>query len=317
MKPTSVIFLILSVILIAAGAVTCFVASQMASAQEIALFEDTEDENGDSHYYKDFSSSDPSIVTVSVKDADVHIFGTADSGMSVDLKNFPRSLYELSLANNNLTVSDSVNLFSVVRKGADGLGFTGLRRFIRGGLFRGGDRKVELAVSESNTVKQYNISVENGDIVIEDIGVGADYSLSVKNGSITLKNISSASGLNADIGTGDLTVENLNGASDVSVRIADGDASVTGDFGEDAEAVFELLKGEAHLTLPKRDGIRWYLKSGSELSLFGEPLGTSFQNAGEGESIRVTAHGEVVIDEMPAEVLPAPEGEIPAEEPAA
>ena len=94
MKPTSIIFLIVSVALALAGLVTMRIAEGIGVREGIQVVADTTDE-GDSVFTYDFSEDSIGKISVSVGTADINIIGGADKPY-IELVNFADGLYEFS-----------------------------------------------------------------------------------------------------------------------------------------------------------------------------------------------------------------------------
>ena len=77
MKPTSIIFLIVSVALALAGLVTMRIAEGIGVREGIQVVADTTDD-GDSVFTYDFSEDSIGKISVSVGTADINIIGGAD-----------------------------------------------------------------------------------------------------------------------------------------------------------------------------------------------------------------------------------------------
>ena len=76
MKPTSIIFLVVSVLLIIGGVIACTVAKDIAVTDGYTLFHDAE--GGGTYVRHDFKSSDVNKIELVVTDAEIHIYGGAE-----------------------------------------------------------------------------------------------------------------------------------------------------------------------------------------------------------------------------------------------
>ena len=75
MKPTSIIFLVVSVLLIVGGIITCAIAKDIAITDGYTLFNDAE--GGGTYVRHDFQASGIMKVEMNVTDAEINIYGGA------------------------------------------------------------------------------------------------------------------------------------------------------------------------------------------------------------------------------------------------
>ena len=87
MRPTSMIFLVLSLILIFGGFMTCSIAKSMAASENISIYDQVFDENGDAIYTYNISEQAINKLALTFSDVDVTVVGGASSSY-VELKNF-------------------------------------------------------------------------------------------------------------------------------------------------------------------------------------------------------------------------------------
>ena len=85
MKPVSVVFLIISVILIILGILTCSFAMMQARVQGVQLY-DTKNSDGEIENIFDFSSEEIGKIEINVADADVKIICGADNN-KIEIRN--------------------------------------------------------------------------------------------------------------------------------------------------------------------------------------------------------------------------------------
>ena len=95
MKPTSVIFIIVSVILACTGLLLCMSAENLAVEQGVALF----NQQGDSenNYTESFDIDEEYLkkIVVSLNDVSVNVYGGAEKS-HIDLINFNNGSYDLT-----------------------------------------------------------------------------------------------------------------------------------------------------------------------------------------------------------------------------
>ena len=93
MKPTSIIFIIVTIILACAGVLMCISAENMAKDQGIALFKQEHD--GNNNYvetYDDIDEASLKKLVISLKNADINVYGGAEKSR-IELINFSDNSY--------------------------------------------------------------------------------------------------------------------------------------------------------------------------------------------------------------------------------
>jgi len=220
MKPTSVIFLILSVILIAAGFVICITAQKMAEANDIQLFYQETDfeENGIEFYEFKLVNK----ISLYLGDADVKIIFGAEKS-EVKLVNFSKNTYECLVSNKNLSIDDSISFISLFKITSEGFNFEGLRHFMQYNRFKDKDKYIEIYVSDDNEIKQFDIEVDNGDVSIINVPNQADYNISIGKGNLDLGIDRSISNVKIEVKNGDVRIAAPNTyTGNIDIKIGEG-----------------------------------------------------------------------------------------------
>lgn len=218
MRPTSVVFLILSVILIAGGVVTCVSAQKIAEANAIELFAHEFDENLNGIETHEFDDVNTNKITLNLKDVNVNIIGNAEATY-IKLTNFSKNTFEYSISNKNLTVDDSLNLYSLFQFTAGGLDFNGLRHFIYYDKFKDKQKSVDVYINKQQDIKQFDISVGSGIITVSNIPKQADFLIKVGDGEVNISNMKIISTISVKIDTGDFNINtvSMSGAIDAVI----------------------------------------------------------------------------------------------------
>lgn len=206
MKPTSVIFLIFSVILIASGIGVLFLAKDMAEEQHVALFSQFVDDDGNLIEKYDFSDDNISRLTLTLGDVDVHIYGNAESSY-IELINFPKNTYDLSVSSKTISIDNTISMMSFYRIRESGLNFSGLRHYLNLRNYSDRDRTLNIYISKEENIKIYDITQSKGSISISDLNYRADYSISLKKGDLYASNLTTNSVFNVNIGKGSVTLD--------------------------------------------------------------------------------------------------------------
>ncbi len=234
MRPTSIIFLIVSVLLIIGGFATAGVAKQLAASEGISLTDEISSEDGTYVYSYDYSRDSIGRITVNVRDAEINIIGGADKPR-IELINFPEGMYEFSssnrilMVNNNTDFSDPSNIANLA------MNFKGLRSFVSYYNIGSLPKTVNIYIAESNPVKIIDAEIETGTVSLKNCSVSADYNISVGQGNVEVLRINTASALNISIDRGNARLRDCEIAK-LSVNIGSGSVN--------AEALVEKLTAQ-------------------------------------------------------------------------
>ena len=270
MKPTSIIFLIFSVIILVVGMIVCNVATKLADKQGVVLFEQTTLENGDTVIKKEIPNDKFTKLELEIKDAPVNIFGGAESSY-VELVNFDVNSYGISDLNNTLSIDDSFNITSLF-KSTGGAQFKGLRYVVFDRKEKkGSEKSVNIYLSDNTDLKNISIKLGKGSVYVKSVSKALDYSLVTEQGNVTLDEVKNATlakirtgsgtvALNYSIGTlfdvdiasGQFNVINHN-SDQISYAVGVSTGIVRYN-GEDKGSRFESVSGDPLTTINARIG---------------------------------------------------------------
>ncbi len=228
MKPVSIIFLIISVILVIVGLLTCSIAMLQSKRQGVDLY-DTTIENGKSEAEYDFSEDTIGKVQIEVGDCDVDIIFGADEN-KVQMNNFSSAGYICEVDNRALVIEDTVNLFDITDIIENGkIRFKGFRYFLRDRKLTAGSKTLKLYVSEKFDLKVIDIKVKNGNVNIAGYVNNTDYTINISNGNLTATDLVTESGVTVTVGKGRISLHRVTARSlDLSVEEGDIEAVVSG-----------------------------------------------------------------------------------------
>lgn len=217
MKPTSVIFLILAVILIVGGVILCFVSGALASGADIELFCDYVDEEGNAVTEHDLSGKSVSAVNIDLESAVINIYGGSEKSY-VKVENFPDKAYEFWLTAGELNFKDThaLSVFSSFRINESGFGFDGLRHYLALNKYDDKDNVIDIYLSSKDSINTLNIDVNNGEINISDLDVISEINLNVNDGKIALNSVNSAGKANVTAKNASLIFDGCNIADTIA-----------------------------------------------------------------------------------------------------
>ena len=209
MKLTSVIFLIISVILLFTGVFLCNYAREIAPNQA-AIDGYIVNEDGDTvvEYY--FEEGGISTVNVDLSDCDVQIVKGGKTSYVV-MKNFLTTQYICSVSGKILNVSNNISLSDYINFDGSGVKFGGVWQTLRAKFVDKGntDRLVYVYIGEDEAIKQVNITSSGGVVRLVGFNDGQNVSLTVNNSTVELDSITAES-IKLESQKSEVTLSNTN-----------------------------------------------------------------------------------------------------------
>ncbi len=182
-KPTSIVFLIVSVLLILGGIITCSIAEGAAAAEGVQLFPVYE--NGTSKLTVPLDKSSISKLNIVVADANVNIIGGAEESY-IEVINYKPNYYTLTTTSKVLSFSEIPDLKTMVKFWETGFSFSGIRNIINTMRTTLGPKAVNIYLSNDHDVNQLNVTMENGALMISNIHTAGSFDITVAKGSVTI-----------------------------------------------------------------------------------------------------------------------------------
>ncbi len=206
MKPVSIIFLIVGLVLIIAGFIVAGVASDNAEKENIMLLSD-KSEDGQSYTFREYYSNENITgIKIDVNDAEINIIGGSDKAYA-ELVNFRGGTYELSgertLTISNSTGKDSVdNIFSMVKS------FKGLHGFLDYMRFSGEGKKIiNIHVCDGNSIKNIECNSKDGAVRVTNMKADCNYSVNLTKGNFWASGIETDELVTVNIKEGNVIIE--------------------------------------------------------------------------------------------------------------
>lgn len=186
MKPSSIIFLILSLILIIGGVVTCVIASAMAKGEDTPLFAQVKTPDGDLLYTCEYDPENLSRIELNINKATVNVY--ASDKDKIELLNFTEGSYSRGITNQAYVIDESFNLSQLFIFDQGGFSFNGLRQYFRNFSFKPKPKVVNVYIA-AESIKSLSITLKEGTVNIDSVALAGDFNLKVTEGNINLKNI--------------------------------------------------------------------------------------------------------------------------------
>ena len=282
MKPVSVIFLIVSGIMIIVGLLVCSFAMVQANNQNIDLYDMTI-EDGQSKAEYDFSEDIFNRIQISVGKCTVRVVCGADENKVV-MRNFSSAGYVCEVENRTLVIEDTVNIADFTELAKGNFRFKGFRYYLRDRKITSSDKSVTVYVTDKFDVKALDITVEKGDVSVIGYENGTDYNIDIKTGNLTAKSINTDSTVKAKIGKGSVDLTEVT-SKIISIEVEEGNikAAVSGreitalaqkgdiyiDSMDDlAQFNFTLRAPKSQVTLVNRTKDAMYVATDAQLTNF-------------------------------------------------
>ena len=195
MKPASIIALIISVLLVLGGYITCSAAEKRAEKNNEFLFSEIRE---DDHVQKvDLTEATITKIALSVDNAEINIIGGSESSY-IEFVNFQENYYSLSVANRVLNFDEIPDLISMVKFWENGFAFKGMRHFLS--IFRENDveekdKRIDIYLTADREIKNFDISAVTCNISITNMLSATDYLINATNVTIKTDSISTTSAL--------------------------------------------------------------------------------------------------------------------------
>ncbi len=277
MKPASIIFLVLGVLVVIAGIITCSYAEALAEEEGIDIFNETVDQEGNRVSYLDYDTSELNKIAISVKSGDVTIVGS--DTQRVEMQNYLEGTYFKGAANNTLYVNDTMSIVDMFKEGGLGLSFNGLRTYIRSFMRSGGDKAVTVYIPSGISLNAISVYIEdsaNSTVTVKGLDTTADLQIEANSGNIVLDNVFSSGivVIKGDSGSTEIKGGSLN---ELRYESKDGDISFS-DVWFSVARIEVSGKGNIYLKLANAiDGYEATISAGGGIFADGKELGGTFK----------------------------------------
>ncbi len=218
MKPTSIVSLIIAVLLIILGLVTCMIAQNMATANGEFLFSETREDGLVNTV--DLTESEISKIELIVSDAEINIIGRSEKAC-IEFVNFRENYYNLSAANRVLSFSEIPDITSMLKFWENGFTFKGMRYLLN---FKKDQEQpadvrkiINLYLTSEKEIKIFDISADNCTLNIETMSSATDYNITVKTAEITTTGLKTSSNFNINAKETDIPAKSVTLNMDTSM----------------------------------------------------------------------------------------------------
>ena len=199
MKPTSVIFLIVSILLASVGFLLCMTATSLATEQGIGLFTQIGDDDDNYIAIETFTEEELKKIVVKVSNVRVNIIGGAEESR-IELVNFMNNSYQIQAGRSTLQISDNSGITGIIDIDNFKINFHGFRDYLHY-LFDyiagrpQKDQVLNVYLTDEADLVNFNITVGDGDITISNMTTDCDYKIVIDSGVVDINNVNTDSSI--------------------------------------------------------------------------------------------------------------------------
>ena len=194
MKPTSVIFLIVAVLIICLGVLLCITGNSMATDMGISVFAPTGDAENNCSTTETFESEELKKIVLNFTDVNINIYGGAEEE-KVELVNFTDGTYVYSLSKSTMQIYENSGITSFIDLENFKIYFNGFRDYLHHYKYRDKQRSVNLYLKNEADIIKFDITTQSGNITIKDLSLGCDYKITTATGTLSLENVTTDSNI--------------------------------------------------------------------------------------------------------------------------
>lgn len=199
MKPTSVIFLIVSILLACVGFLLCMTATSLATEQGIGLFAQVGDEDDNYVATEEINEEELKKIVVKVSNVQVNIIGGAEKS-EIELVNFMNNSYLIQAGRSTLQISDNSGISGIIDIDNFKINFHGFRDYLHY-LFdyiAGRPQKEQILnvyLTDAADLVNFNITAGDADITVSHMTADCDYKVILANGVVTFEDVTTDSSI--------------------------------------------------------------------------------------------------------------------------
>lgn len=211
MKPTSVIFLIVSVLLACVGIMLCMTATSLANEQGIGLFDQVGDGEDNYVHYETFAEEELKKIVIKVSDVKVNVIGGAEES-KIELVNFPNNSYQIQAGRSTLQISDNAGISGIVDIENLKINFNGFRDYLHY-VFDDSvkEKSLNLYLTDNADLVNLNITTTTGDITVSDLTTDCDFKVVISNGVVDFRDVITESSVQIEAtDSANINIDNVN-----------------------------------------------------------------------------------------------------------
>ena len=199
MKPTSVIFLIVAVLLACLGFLLCMTATSLATEQGIGLFAQVGDEDDNYVSTEAINEEDLKKIVVKVGNVKVNVIGGAEEA-KIELVNFMNNSYQIQAGRSTLQISDNSGISGIVDIDNFKINFHGFRDYLHylSDYVAGKPQKeqvLNIYLTDTADLVNFNITMGSGDLTVSHMQADCDYKIIIETGVVEIEDVQTDSSI--------------------------------------------------------------------------------------------------------------------------
>lgn len=219
MKPTSIIFIVISLIIILTGYLICGNAERKAEAEGIEIFGQTLDEENNSVYTFIFGEEEIyNKIELNLDEAEVFIYG-GYAEPYMELFNFDEGSYTMTTTNRNISVNTSIDIMSMIMFWESGFSFNGLRNYVnrQDDTEAVTEKKINIYLPTDGDLNVIDITLNKGNVHVSNLDTSIDLSFNLKSGNAVFSEVSTRSYIKTEIENGHVYLSDVTAGSFTAV----------------------------------------------------------------------------------------------------
>lgn len=312
MKPTSIIFIAIALIIIFVGGRICAGAEARAEKEGIDIFGQTLDDENNSVYKFTFGADNVyNKIELVLDEADVYIYG-GFSEPYMELYNFDDGSYAMTTTNRNITVNTSFDIMSIVKFWESGFSFDGLRGYLKETEKTETvmPKRVDIYLPTDGDVNVINVTLDNGSLHVSNLDTAIDFSVNLGEGDAVFTSVNTSSYIKSDIKKGYLYLNGVT-AGTMTATMTEGDVNAE-NFNFKNISITGVKTNVSVTTSNTLDFFDTYLSARQgKITLNGEDRGTEYDSkyssANDATVIITVTDGNIIMAQAEANPEPAPD----------
>ncbi len=198
MKVASIVFLVISILIIGAGILTSYLAYDSAIENGIDIFNEYYSETGDYIITEEIPSSIKKIIIDIDHTSTVNLLSSTESSY-IEMVNYTPYSYMISNSSDSvISITDTISAYNTIISVKN----NGLRHLLKSSSYSERDRIINVYLSDDD-IEHFDINISNGSFNANSISSQTNYSVIIENGNVCFDRVYTDSKLYVSIKNGD------------------------------------------------------------------------------------------------------------------
>lgn len=201
MKPASIISLIVAVLIVVGGIITCNVAQKMADESGQSIFSELESGENNTRVFE-FGDAKINKIQLDIDEAEITVVGGCEKSY-IEFINFKDNYYSLTSTSSLVSFDETPDITAMLTFWESGFSFKGIRYMLnvnKDDTDHAAKKEIKVYLAGDSTIKQIEINASTCTINVSNISTDTDYFVTADNITINSKNLMTSSALNINVG---------------------------------------------------------------------------------------------------------------------